>query len=169
MSSLKPAVVTDWEQRLNDLLPLYGHRNWVVIADSAYPSQSNPGIETIVADAAQIDVVQKVSSIIASHKHVRPNVYTDLELRYVPESDAPGIDLYRQQLATTLAGSHPQQLPHDQIIAKLDKAAQVFHVLIIKTNMTVPYTTVFFELDCDYWPAEAEQRLRQAMQKDRTL
>jgi hypothetical protein len=35
--------------------------------------------------------------------------------------------------------------------------------------MTVPYTTVFFELDCGYWPAEAEKRLRQAMQKDRTL
>jgi hypothetical protein len=29
--------------------------------------------------------------------------------------------------------------------------------------MTIPYTSVFFELDCGYWNAEAEQRLRQAM------
>jgi hypothetical protein len=35
--------------------------------------------------------------------------------------------------------------------------------LIVKTDMTIPYTSVFFELDCGYWNAEAEQRLRQAM------
>jgi hypothetical protein len=29
--------------------------------------------------------------------------------------------------------------------------------------MTIPYTSVFFELDCGYWNAEAEVRLRQAM------
>jgi hypothetical protein len=29
--------------------------------------------------------------------------------------------------------------------------------------MTIPYTTVFFELDCGYWNAAAEDRLRQAM------
>ncbi len=52
---------------------------------------------------------------------------------------------------------------HEQIIARLDQAAQVFRVLIIKTDLTIPYTTVFFELDCGYWSAEAEQRLRQAI------
>jgi hypothetical protein len=29
--------------------------------------------------------------------------------------------------------------------------------------MTIPYTSVFFELDCGYWSAAAEQRLRKAM------
>jgi hypothetical protein len=29
--------------------------------------------------------------------------------------------------------------------------------------MTIPYTSVFFELDCGYWDADAEQRLRQAI------
>jgi hypothetical protein len=30
--------------------------------------------------------------------------------------------------------------------------------------MTIPYTSVFFELDCGYWNADAEQRLRQLIE-----
>jgi len=33
----------------------------------------------------------------------------------------------------------------------------------LKTNMTIPYTSVFFELDCGYWHPGAEERLREAM------
>ena len=39
----------NWEEILKDRLQLYGHRNWLVIADSAYPAQSRQAIETIVA------------------------------------------------------------------------------------------------------------------------
>jgi len=41
---------SNWEEILKDRLQLFGHRNWLVIADSAYPAQSRPAIETIVAD-----------------------------------------------------------------------------------------------------------------------
>jgi hypothetical protein len=54
-------------------------------------------------------------------------------------------------------------LPHEQIIGKLDEAGQTFKVLIIKTTMTMPYTSVFLQLDCAYWGPEAEQKLRAAM------
>jgi hypothetical protein len=30
--------------------------------------------------------------------------------------------------------------------------------------MTLPYVSVFFELDCGYWNADAEQILREAIQ-----
>jgi hypothetical protein len=56
-----------------------------------------------------------------------------------------------------------QSLPHEEIISKLDQAGQTFRVLIIKTNLTIPYTSVFLQLDCAYWSAEAEQKLRGAM------
>jgi hypothetical protein len=36
-------------------------------------------------------------------------------------------------------------------------------VLLIKTKMRIPYTSVFFELDCGYWNAQGEKRLRAAM------
>ena len=49
-------------------------------------------------------------------------------------------------------------LPHEEIIAKLDRAGELFRVLIVKTNMRIPYTSVFFELDCGYWNAQAEKK-----------
>ena len=153
----------DWERHLESLLPLYGHRNWIVVADSAYPAQSKRGIETIVSNAGQLDAVRRVSDAIAASPHVRAKVYLDQELSYVAENDAPGVSAYRTQLDQILNNSAKSTLLHEQIIAQLDQVSQVFRVLIIKTDMTIPYTSVFFELGCTYWPANAEQRMRQAI------
>jgi L-fucose mutarotase/ribose pyranase (RbsD/FucU family) len=144
-------------------LPLFGHRNWIVVADAAYPAQSKPGIETIVANADQVHVVRRVIEAILSCSHIRANVYADKELAFVEEIDAPGIAEYRKQLDAALYGAKVSHIPHDEIIHKLDLSAEVFRILIIKTDMTIPYTSVFFELDCGYWNAGAEERLRQAM------
>ena len=88
----------DWELRLEALLPLYGHRNWIVVADSAYPAQSRPGIETIVSGAGQLEVTLKVLDAINASRHVRATVYLDRELEFVDEKDAPGVTEYRNQL-----------------------------------------------------------------------
>ena len=163
MTGLRTSAVPDWERQLRALLPLFGHRNWIVVVDSAYPAQSKPGIETIIAGEDQIHVVRRVLDAIAACSHIRANVYADKELGFVEEIDAPGIAEYRQQLDAALHGSRVNHIPHDQIIQKLDQSAQVFRILIVKTDMTIPYTSVFFELDCGYWNAGAEERLRQAM------
>jgi L-fucose mutarotase/ribose pyranase (RbsD/FucU family) len=144
-------------------LPLYGHRNWIVIADSAYPAQSKDGIETIVANTDQMTVLRGVMQILSHARHVTPIVYLDQELQFLDEKETPGIDVYRQQLDTMLAGKPPQRLLHEQIIGKLDQVSQTFRVLIIKTNMTLPYTTVFLQLDCAYWGPDAEKKLRERM------
>jgi hypothetical protein len=62
----------------------------------------------------------------------------------------PGIGAYRDALAKTLANQPAQVLPHEQIIGKLDEAGKVFKVLLIKTPLTLPYTSVFFQLECGY-------------------
>jgi L-fucose mutarotase/ribose pyranase (RbsD/FucU family) len=160
MSDIAPP---EWERHLHAVLPLYGHRNWIVVADSAYPAQSRHGIETMVADAEQIDVVRTVHDAITASWHLRASVYVDKELAFVAENDAPGITEYRQQLDAVLYGKRVSRIPHEQIIQKLDQSAQVFRILIVKTDMTIPYTSVFFELDCGYWNPEAEERVRQAM------
>jgi L-fucose mutarotase/ribose pyranase (RbsD/FucU family) len=149
-----------WEKVLLSRLPLYGHRNWIVVADSAYPAQSQPAIETILADADQLSVVQTVLAAIRNSPHTRANIYTDQELRYVREEDAAGITQYRLSLAQLLDKNSTSELPHETIIAKLDRAAQMFRVLIVKTDMTIPYSSVFLELNCAYWSSEAEIRLR---------
>ena len=153
----------DWERQLTTLLPLYGHRNWIVVADSAYPAQSKPGIETVVSGAGQLEVTRKVLDAINASSHVRANVYLDRELEFVAEADAPGVTRYRDQLNDLLKDANKIPMLHEQIIAKLDQVSQIFRVLIIKTELTIPYTTVFFELGCAYWPADSEERMRKAM------
>lgn len=154
-----------WQNKLADELPVLGHRNWILIADSAYPAQSRAGIKTIATGADQIEVVKAVLKSVDRAGHVRANVYLDAELKYVSENDAPGIDAYRKELTALLEKRAAKSLPHEELIAKLDEAAKTFNILVLKTNLTLPYTSVFLELDCGYWSAEAEQKMRQASQK----
>jgi L-fucose mutarotase/ribose pyranase (RbsD/FucU family) len=153
------------DRELTKRLPVFGHRNWVVVADSAYPAQSKPGIETIVAGGDHIKAVKTVLKQINASRHVRANVYIDQELDFIAEKDAPGIGQCKQRLHALLEGVNMQQLVHEQIIAKLDRCAEVFRILIVKTDLALPYTSVFFELDCGYWSAESEERLRKAIGK----
>ena len=152
-----------WEEILKNRLQLYGHRNWLVIADSAYPAQSRQGIETILSNEDQVTVLAKTISILHECKHVTPNIYTDKELSFVSDKDAPGINSYREQLGTLCSGYEVSALMHEEIISRLDRAGEMFQILLVKTNMRIPYTSVFFELDCGYWNAQAEERLRTAM------
>lgn len=159
-------MTTSWEHILKDRLKLYGHRNWVVIADSAYPAQSKQGIETIAADDDHATVVQRAFDILRQCEHVRPAIYTDEELRFVPEEDAPGVTVYRDQLARLLSGYEASSLPHEEIISMLDRVGETFRVLLIKTTMRIPYTSVFVELQCGYWNTRAENRLRTVIRSE---
>jgi L-fucose mutarotase/ribose pyranase (RbsD/FucU family) len=152
----------NWETVLKARLPFYGHRNWIVVADSAYPAQSHRAIETISSGADQITVIDTVVAALEASAHVRPIIHADQELRFVSENDAPGVTAYRAAL-NTVFGSEIEYRDHEEIISALDRAAELFRVLIIKTTATIPYTSVFFRLECAYWSADAEQRLRQSM------
>lgn len=98
--------------------------------------------------------------------HVQPIIYTDKELAAVAEADAPGIGAYRAGLSGLLEGQPVQVLPHEEIIAKLDEAGKTFNILLIKTPLALPCTSVFLQLECGYWNAGAEQRLREALKTD---
>jgi hypothetical protein len=165
MHDAGPVAQPQWNRRLEELLPLFGHRNWLVVADAAYPAQSGAGIETIVADAHHGQVISTVLSAIALARHVRANVYVDSELAFMDDERSPGIGIFRTELEGVLQGLPICRLPHEQIIAKVDHCAQTFRVLIIKTEMLLAYSTVFFELDCGYWNADAEQGLRETIRE----
>jgi len=157
-----------WESRFAELLPLFGHRNWIVIADAAYPAQSNSGIETIFTGSEHTDVLKIVLDAIAASNHVRANVYLDAELKNVAEADAPGVTALRQKIADALAGNNAREMEHEKIIAKLDEAGRLFRVLVLKSKLALPYTSVFLELDCGYWSADAEKRLRSSIRASTT-
>ncbi len=157
-----PLRALDWQQKVRDELPLLGHRNWIVIVDSAYPWQVSPGVETVETNAALPEVLESVLHTLSGARHVRANVFVDAELASVPEADAPGITAYRAQLRKALGSATATPLPHMELIGKLDEAGKTFHVLLLKTNLCLPYTSVFLQLDCAYWNADAEKRLRAA-------
>ncbi|MGO8678485.1 MAG: hypothetical protein ACLQVX_21795 [Limisphaerales bacterium] len=154
---------TAWRQTFDRELPMLGHRNWIVIADSAYPAQTSPGVETICTGTSQLETLKAVLAALDHTRHVRPMIHTDAELEYVPEALAPGVAAYRSGLKSLLKDRGAVALPHDQLIARLDEAGRTFHVLILKTDLTIPYTSVFLQLDCGYWGPDAEKQLRAAM------
>jgi hypothetical protein len=166
-ASQSPAPRPSWRATLDERLPLLGHRNWIVVADAAYPWQASAGIETIDTGSDHVAVVRGVLEAIAGSRHVRPVVHLDAELPFVPEAHAPGIAICRKVLAAALGGLATVSLPHEEIIALLDEAGRTFRILLLKTTLALPYTSVFVRLDCGYWSAEAEEALRIAIAASR--
>jgi hypothetical protein len=161
--SAQPDPPPNWRAKVNAVMPLLGHRNWILIVDSAYPLETSPGIETIDTDAHQLEVVQYVLEAINASIHVSPLIYMDSELPFVSDEDAPGASNYRRQVGDLLHNYPVASLPHDTILSNIDQAGQKFQVLVLKTRMTTPYSSVFIRLDCKYWTGEAEKRLRAKM------
>jgi hypothetical protein len=73
------------------------------------------------------------------------------------------VTAYRERVKATLGGRRITSLPHEQIIAKVDEVGKTFHIVVLKTTMTVPYTSVFLQLNCKYWSDDAEAQMRKAM------
>jgi hypothetical protein len=153
---------TNWKGELKHMLPVLGHRNWIVITDMAYPLQSRPGIKTCYTDEPYINVLGCVYNEIEKAPHVRANIYQDKEFSFLEEKDVTGIDALRERI-TQLLGSNVTFVPHEILIARLDEAAKMFNIIILKTNLQIPYTTTFFELDCNYWNTSQEEVLRKKM------
>ncbi|MGO9861978.1 MAG: RbsD/FucU domain-containing protein [Terriglobales bacterium] len=158
----KPAPAA-WQTTVQHRLPLYGHRNWIVVADAAYPAYSQSGIETIVVNQDLPSVVKYVAHAISSSKHVRATVFVDQELQFVQETDYPGVTALREAITQTFAKSSLSTVPHAESIAKIDDAGKTFRVLFIKTNTTIPYTSVFLRLDCGYLTDEVDKKIKDAM------
>ena len=173
--SIRPAVLCasvlfalaanaqSWESRLAGELPLMGHRNWILVVDSAYPQQVGSGIETIETDADQLEVVRTVLSAVQKSIHVRPIIFMDAEIRFIGDKEAPGISNYRTQLNALLHDYDVHSRLHQSLIDELAKDGTLYHVLILKTKLAIPYTSVFIHLDCKYWSTESERALREAM------
>ncbi len=155
----------DWRNEFNTELQLMGHRNWILIVDAAYPLQSRPGIKTLVTGEDQLDVLREVLKAVDQAPHVFAEVFLDKEIDYVPEKEARGIENYRKELKSLLSGREVMKTLHEKLIADVDEAARTFNILILKTNMTIPYTSVFLRLNCGYWSPEQEADMRKKMKK----
>jgi len=152
-----------WTDTLAAYLPALGHRNWIVVADSAFPLQISPGIETIATGEDHFAVLAKVLKAVDGAKHISPKIWLDKELLFVPEELAPGVNDVRRRLDEALEGRGAMPVLHEDLIARLDEAGKTFKIVMVKTTLAVPYTTVFLELDCGYWGPDAEAKMREKM------
>ncbi len=159
----RKAAAAAWEEKFVRDLPAMGHRNWIVVADAAFPLQISPGMEVVVSGEDHFVVLDKVLKALDASKHVRPRIYLDKELDFVPENLAPGMNACRDRLKAAIRKYEVKPVLHEELIARLDQVAKTFRILMIKTDLTLPYTSVFLELDCGYWGPEAEARMRALM------
>jgi D-ribose pyranose/furanose isomerase RbsD len=166
-SSLSQTVASahssDWKSIVQSRISLYGHRNWIVVADSAFPVYAEPGIETILVNDDLSSVLKYVAHSISSSRHVRATVFLDKELQFIDERDYPGVSQLRRQIAATFSENQVSSIPHAEVMNRIDEAGRTFRVLFIKTSATIPYTSVYMRLDCGYMSAEVDQKIRTAM------
>ena len=153
-----------WQQQFDDQLQRSGHRNWILVVDKAFPQQ--PGMHMINTNEKLLPVLETVLIKINHSTHVKPVIYNDAELEYISDSLAPGVSTYKQQLKKVLSGASVQSLLHDSVFIRMDKAARLFSVTVLKTEEIIPYSSVFLELDCAYWGGDKEKQLRAIMKPD---
>jgi len=132
------AVKESWQTKLARELPVLGHRNWIVVADSAYPAQASPGIETVYAGGDLLATLRAVLAAIDRAKHVEPVAHLDAELDHVPESLSPGAETFRNELKEVLKGRRVDSIPHADIMRRLDETGKTFRILMIKTDLAIP-------------------------------
>jgi len=78
---------------------------------------------------------------------------------WIVAADAPGIEAFRTEIAH-LSSENTSKEVHEDINRKLYEASKLFNVIIFKTDFTIPYTSVFYQLFCKYWNEDAEKKLR---------
>jgi len=154
-----------WRSEFQRMLPLMGHRNWILVVDKAYPWQSGQGITTLYTGQPLVKTLEEVMTALKASTHAMPVVYTDKEMAFMSEELAKGVDAYREQLKKVLDGQKTQSLLHDEVFPKVAEAAKLFNILVLVTDETIAYSSVFIELDCAYWGPEKEKALREKMKK----
>lgn len=162
------AETSSWKEELKNQLPYLGHRNWIVITDMAYPLQTQPGIKTFVAEESYVDILRFVYNEIEESSHIKATIYQDKELSFLSDEDAEGVENLKEEMKNLL-GNHVITMPHEDLIDRLDEVSKMFSVMIIKSKLTIPYTTTFFELDCNYWDGRRQNRLQERMHKQERI
>ena len=156
-----------WLGTLRHELGYLGARNWVIVAEAAFPIHSRRGVSVVQINGEIPEVVDAVERVIEEKSHVKPRLYVATEAESIPYDYAPGIKHHRKQLDEALHGRETVQLEHSVLLRMLNDASKTYRVLVLKTRSALPYTSVFMELGSGYWDSESESALRQVMENER--
>lgn len=150
----------NWKKQFQEILPLLGQHNWILIVDKSFPMRTSEGIQTIYTGESFLPVLRNVLKSLKKERHTKPMIYSDKELLFMRDDLSRGVDSFKNSLAQLLYKQNVQNAPHEEILAKLEEASKSYDVLVLKTVDLIPYTSLFIELDCGYWSEEKEQMLR---------
>lgn len=128
-----------------------GNRNWIVIADQAFPLHSRRGVRTLLVQEKIPEVLNGVIDVINSQPHVKPVFHRTRELAYIQNDSAPGIEPYRnsisQILQPFLAAGEVRDFDYRELSVVLEDPSKTFAVLVLKTTTALPYSAIFIELE----------------------
>lgn len=155
--------MSSWQTQFTSHLPRLGHRNWIVIADAAYPEQSATGVTVILADSPVDEVLRFVLTKVHESGHVTPKVLLDRELGFLTDDLCPGVSALRSSIRFETGQLQTSEGAHEMILEKLNMEGAHYSLLVIKTNTMIPYTSVFLQPDCGYWDNDREKLLRELL------
>lgn len=156
-----------WKIAVANHVGQLGYHNWIVIAEASLPAQNNIGIRQVSADVGIPEALDYVLNTIEKTQHVRPQLYLTRELRSLENDFAPGIDEHRKRVRVALHSYETMEIEQQSLLTLLQDANRSYDVLVIRTPVALPYTSVFLELKPGYWDAESETRLRERISRER--
>ncbi len=152
-------------EQLAPHLDVLGARNWIVVADPAYPILAGEGVDVLTVDAGTVDTLREVLHTLSNAGALTPRLWMCSELEVVPEQRAPGVRRYRRELGKLTARQLCYEVTDRILALQLAQAAQTYRILYIKTTTALPYSTVAIELDSGYWNSDDEAELRERVEK----
>ena len=150
----------NWRDEVANSMLLLGHRNWIVITDKAFPVQTKAGVEMIYTDDRYENILSFIISQLNNSTHIYGHFYQDKELIFLDDSICPGIENYRFIQEQYIPKNEVQYISHEFLLNKIDSISSFYNVLVVKTNLVLPYTSTFIELDCKYWNRDKQKALK---------
>lgn len=157
-------VERPWMNSIRHELGYLGARNWVVIAEAAFPVPSRRGLRVVQVNDEIPGVLDGLEQIIEEKHHVKPRIYLTTEMAKVPYDYAPGIKEHKADLKQALHGRETVRLDNEMLVNLINSTSKSYRVLVIKTRTAIPYSSVFVELRSGYWDADSEAVLRKNME-----
>lgn len=155
-----PTGFSNWKEEFSLELPKLGHRNWILIVDKAFPELASYNIKIINTNSPLLNVLNEVKTVLDSQSHITPILYKDLELEMLDEGLVKGSTKFKENLYKIYPKEAYKSILHEEIFSKMDSSSKIFKILVLKSETTIPYSSVFMELDCKYWNPELESLLR---------
>lgn len=154
-----------WLSTVDQEVQKLGSFNWIIIAEPSFPALSRSGVTTITTPVSTTDALDGVLQTLDAHSHVRPRIHLTREASAITEHDTPGINDYRAKIKKVLNERETLTLTNNALNLLITDARKNYRILVIKTTTSLPYTSVFMELESGYWDGVSETALRKRMSR----